>query len=60
MSLTVSPVAAYILVFTTVIVVCILTNILHKPSMRSCPQCGKPVRMDARRCRRCRYRFSAV
>jgi len=59
-TLSVSPLAAYTLVFTGVVVMCILANILHKPSMRSCPQCGEKVRMDARSCRSCRYAFSSV
>jgi hypothetical protein len=59
-TLAISPLAAYALVFGGVIFMCVLANVLFKPAMRDCPQCGKPVRMDARSCRGCRYSFSNV
>ena len=56
MSVAISPVATYALVLGAVLVICLGANLL-RPAMRECPLCGKSVRMDARWCRRCRYRF---
>ena len=57
MPVAIAPVTAYALVLVTVVVICVIANILHRPPMRDCPQCGERVRQDARRCRHCRYQF---
>jgi predicted amidophosphoribosyltransferase len=41
-------------------VLCVGANIFWKHPTRPCPRCGNAVRLDARACRRCRYRFAAV
>jgi predicted amidophosphoribosyltransferase len=53
----VSPIAIYVSVLCVVLLVCVGAMVFNQPPVRSCPQCERRVRQDARICRRCGYRL---
>jgi predicted amidophosphoribosyltransferase len=60
LSVALSPVGIYALVLGLVLFLCVTANVIFIRPMRDCPGCGNRVRLDARWCRQCGYRFVKV
>jgi hypothetical protein len=53
----VDPFVIYLSIFLGAVAVGVVALIVAPGIRRTCPECGSPVPISKRVCRRCRYRF---